>query len=501
MQSRSSQFRPEVAFSRLGPWTFAVSALRFAALLTVCLCLLQGGGIASAQAQPTVPEPVADPLDAYSFSLGLTGAKIGEDWFVRTTLGSSLRFEGLTLARQGNLFDEDQSHDLRLLVQVPLTFRIVDRDPETGEVLRTEEWDEAAEYMRVLRVIEYGRPYDGIYFRGGELANVRMGHRTIVDNYLNTLDVDHLQWGLHHNLNTIYGGYEVLLDNVPAPELMGTRVYVRPWSFVDRNAWMRRLAVGMSLFGDIAAPTALAIREDGRYAQNSDGNFIIEGDQATGILGFDVELAAVESDLFSMTPYTDANVHLGRGAGWHLGSFFALQPLDALVVDARSEFRVLGQNYLPTYFNTLYEVERVSYRAPGESPTRIPKLQWLRTGQEARVREGYLTEIGLNFGQVLRVAGAWENYRGPDNSTAWLYVSVPALRVVQFAAYYANTRFQGARGLFDMQNALAMVEARVMVTKFMYVQGQLNRRWRLDGDGDYRPVDDFHFGVGASFGF
>ncbi|MBU6162881.1 MAG: hypothetical protein KGO50_17340, partial [Myxococcales bacterium] len=75
MQSRSSQFRPEVAFSRSGLWTFAVSALRFAVLLAVSVCLVQGGGIASAVAQPTVPAPVADPLDAYSFSLGLTGAK------------------------------------------------------------------------------------------------------------------------------------------------------------------------------------------------------------------------------------------------------------------------------------------------------------------------------------------------------------------------------------------------------------------------------------------
>jgi hypothetical protein len=453
-----------------------------------------------AHAQPTAPA-ASDPLDDRAISLALGAAKIGDDWFARLTLAMVLRFRDVTLAPGGALFDEPQQHDLRLLLSVPLAWMVYDGGVETEDRFRRQEWDEVSEYLRVLRIIEYGTPYDGLYFRLGELSNVRIGHRTIVDNYINTLDVDRFQWGIHHNLNSRYGGYEFLLDNVGDPELMGTRAYVRPVAFTNPESWWTRLATGVSVFGDVHAPTALTIQPDGRYVLDDKGSFIVDERRGTAIVGLDVELAAVQTDVVSVTPYSDANIHLGNGSGWHIGSFLGIQASESIVLDARSEFRVLGRGYLPTYFGTLYEVERFAYRAPGESPVQVPKLQWLRLGQEDRIREGYLAEAGINVGQWLRLAAAWENYRGPDNSTAWFYATVPASRYVQFGAYYANTRFQGARELFRAENALAMLETRVMLQDWLYVTGQVNRRWKLDPDGQYAPVDDFAVGVGASFGF
>ncbi len=452
-------------------------------------------------AQPAMPQAQNDSLDDRAISVALAAAKIGDDWFARLTLAMVLRFRDITMAPGGRLFDEPVTQDLRLLLSVPLAYMVFDGGAPTPNRFRRQEWDEVSEYLRVFRIVEYGNPYDPLYFRLGELSNVRIGHRSIVDNYINTLDVDHFQWGLHHNLNTRWGGYEFLLDNVADPELLGTRTYVRPWALAGSDSWWTRLATGVSIFGDTRAPTALQIESTGQYSLDDNGSFIIDEQQGTAILGFDVELALVQTDVFSMTPYTDVNTHIGNGTGWHLGSFFGLQPTDNLVFDARSEFRVLGQGYLPTYFGTLYEVERFAYRAPDESPTRVPKLEWLRLGQEDRVRDGYLTELGVNLGQWLRLAAAWENYRGRDNSTAWIYATVPASKRVQLGVYYANTRFQGAAELFDFDNALAMLEARVMVLPWLYVTGQVNRRWKLDPDGQYAPVDDFAVGVGASFGF
>jgi hypothetical protein len=467
--------------------------------LFVLALLLRGAP--AGWAQPTQPEAGGDPLDNTAFTAGLNGVKIGDDWFLRLTLGGVLRVRDVQFARAGSLFDQPVRGDLRLLFHLPLSYMVHDGGAPTESRWRREDWDEPSEYLRLARIVEYGRPYGPMYLRAGELSNVRIGHRTVVDNYINTLDVDRFRWGIHHNLNTVYGGYEVLLDNVTAPRLLGMRTYVRPAALANRDSWWRRFAVGASLFGDVQAPAVLAQNADGTYALNSLGQFVVDEGQATGIVGLDVELAVVDTEVVSVTPYSDANVHLAQGAGWHLGSFLAVQPSERVVLDARTEFRLLGAGYLPTYFGPLYEVERFAFRAPGQSPTLLPKLQWLRTGQEDERRVGWFGELGLNVGQLVRVAGAVENYQGPDSTNAWFSVSVPAYRYFQFAAYYANTRFQGVRQMFRAENALAMAEARIMLTDGIYFNAQVNRRWKLDPDGRYAPVDDFAVGFSAAFGF
>lgn len=470
---------------------------RILAALTAALVLTTAMPVVAQTSGASSDPARAEP----SLGIGVSAAKIGEDWWAQLGLSLLVRFPELTLAEDSDTFGGDVTGDLRLLFYAPLQFLIADRAPNDEDFFRDEAWDEPAEFMRILRVIEYGQPWGGVYWRGGELVNVRIGHRSIVDNYANSLDVDHFQWGLHVNTNTVYGGTETLIDNVANPDLIGSRFYVRPMAFVDRSSWWNRLAVGLSLFGDVDAPARLQTDAAGQYVPARDGGFRVERDLATGVLGFDAELAAVQTERVNVTPYTDVNTHLGRGAGWHLGVFNGFGLTDTVTLDLRAEYRLLGRNYVPTYFGPLYEIERWAYRALPGAPTRLPKLQWLRTGQENELRHGWLVESGLDVRRILRISAAWEDYTGPDNSTAWVRLEVPALDIVQFAAWYVNTRFDGAKEFFDLQNALAIAEARVMLTSWLYVTGQVNRRWQLDSDGQYEPVDDFAIGAGASFTF
>jgi hypothetical protein len=439
-------------------------------------------------------------------SIGFGASKIAEDWFGTLTPALTLTIPNLTLARQGDLFDRDQTHDLRLRFSAPLRFRLKDRAPTDNEgAFRRRDWDEPAEFMRILRGVEYGAPYAGIYVRGGELVDVRIGHRTIVDAYDNAIDVDHFQWGLHSALNTTYGGTELLFDNLADPELMGIRLYARPVAFADRTSYWSRFAVGTSLIGDRDAPLQLAYTAQGTgYQIDGDGDFVELSSRATGLWGVDVEMAFDAGERVTITPYSDANVHLGSGAGWHLGTFFGFQLSEQVVMDVRAEYRLLGNGYLPGYFGPLYEVERWSYLPVLAGSPRVPKWQYLRSSFLGR-RSGYLGEIGLNIANRVFLSGTWEDARGPDNNAAWIQVRVPALKVLQFGALWANTRFNAARGLFDPENALATAEVRVSLLKWLYLDAQANRRWQLqddgDGEGAYRPVDDFAFGVGATFGF
>jgi hypothetical protein len=474
--------------------------------LLACVMFAGHAGAPSAQILDIEEEPEDEAQRVTGrLSIGVGVAKLAEDWYFAMQPGCNLRVSGLTIAREGQVFDEDQTHNLRFSFRVPLRFRLSDRDPKDDlGTFRTADWDEPIEFVRILRRVIYGAPYAGVYFSGGRLSDVRIGHRTIVDSYSNTLDLDHFQWGFHSAVNTVYGGGEVFVDNLGDPDLIGMRIYARPAAFVDRTSYWSRFAVGMSLIADTDAPVALEYDELGRDYRIEGGEFVELASTTAGIWGLDVEFALEANERVTMTPYMDANVHLGSGAGWHIGTFFGVNIQDQAVLDLRAEYRLLGPGYLPGYFSPLYEVERWSYLQFNERERELPKAAWIRDSR-LRLRSGYLAEIGLNVRSKLYLSGTWEDAGGIDNNSAWIQVRMPAWNRVQFGALWANTRFDGARELFDLQHSLATFEVRVLTVKFLYVEAQVNRRWQLvetrPGFGRFRPVDDFAFGAGLTWGF
>ena len=494
--------RQGAASKALHPGEYVINPQTAQSSLLAALFLAFSTPVAAQQIEPAAGDPPAErPSVSGSLGVGVGAARLAEDWFLVLTPSFYLQIDGVAITRESELFDAPQIHPLRFLFEAPLYVRVSDRAPvDGGSRFRRELWDEPAEYARVLRWVEYASPYDGIYFRGGELPNVRIGHRTIVDSYDNTLDADHYQWGVHHNLNTRFGGVETFVDNVTDPDAMALRLYARPWAFMNPESALRRLAFGSTIAGDQNAPRQLALTSEGTYESTQNGDLIVEEGQATGILGWDVEMQMVATERVSITPYTDVNTHFGAGTGWHLGSFFGFQLTDTIVLDMRAEYRLLGGQYEPAYIGRTYEIERLSYLPIRGAVAAVPKLEFV-LNQEERRRNGYYAELGFNFAELVYIAAGWEDQTGVDNNSAWAQLRVPALSVVQFGAYYVNTRFEGASGLFDLDNALAVAEARVSPIPWLYVDGQVRRRWEVDGSGAYTPVNDWSVGAGVNFGF
>lgn len=455
-------------------------------------------------AQPLRPDTDSDDGKQVSGTFGARASATlyDEDWYLGITPFLSLEIDDLAIARDSPLFDSPQVHPLRLQFETPLHLRVRDNAPRaTTPRFRGAQWDTPSEYLRVLRWAEYAAPYDGVYFRGGELSNVRVGHRTIVDAYANALDSDRFQWGLHHNLNTVYGGYEAFIDDVTNPDVMGGRLWARPWAFVDPGHAMRRLAVGVTVAADQAAPTMLAERPvGGGLESNEHGDVVVTGAAPTAVLGWDVEYLVVASDRVSLTPYLDVNTHLGRGTGMHAGSFFGFKLSRSVVLDLRAEYRRLGRRYLPAYIGRIYEVERLAYRTLPGDDIPLTKLTWSGRTLQPR-RNGYYAELGLNIADKAFISGGFADEEGANNNSAWMQLRVPVISVLQFGAYFVNTRFEGASGLFDLDDALVVAELRVSPLKWLFVDGQFRRRWEVNNSGRYAPANDWWIGAGVSFGF
>ena len=421
--------------------------------------------------------------------IGLGFEKIDRDLYVDTLVGGTFELGPVHLG-----------------VQAPLRWRVYNLDDKKPVFqLRKQDWDEVSDYFRILRFIEYGAPKDTFYGRLGTLDGTTIGHGTIMNWYYNTIDVNHWETGVRLNLNLNPGGIETVLNNVASPHLMGGRIYVRPWYFINRCSLLYRLAVGFTALVDRDAPYTFS------PTANSDvekGTINAPG-RPLGIYGADIEYPIIASKYFDITPYVDNNFMGGfsasDGYGFHGGVLMGMHP-PVVDIQARIEYRYVGPHYLPGYFDTLYEINRYYY-ATDKHGSPVTKLQSLDssldpdTGLPKAGRSGAYGELVVSVGKYFSLMAAYEDYQGPNNSSLQLRVLMPEIVGIRLGAYYVKRNFEGFSEIFSRDGALGILEVRYNVYSFISLIAQLSRQWRVDSDptspnyGNYTNSDSINFGI------
>ena len=479
--------------------------------------LLVGSGL-TALAALLVPAPAAaqNALD-----MGLGPAKIGDSYYLRLNLGGAVATPALPLPLPASWFDAEPSAPLKVGFYVPLSFCVSDCK---GETFRADEWDEPGEILRTVRWAEIGQRYGAVRLRVGELVDWSVGHATIMSGYNNSLDLDHFSWGVGGEINTKMGGVELMVGDVVDPSVMGGRVYVRPLFFTGGPSFFDRLAVGASVITDTHAPKELKLEpklnsddtvavdgndeplSTGRYVQDKNGDLIVETESAATVIGFDAELPLLPPGDFVLTPYTDLNKISGAGTGLHTGVFLSWQAPANISIGGRAEYRVLGKDYLPSYIGPVYGVERASYLPVtnldgSKTAQKFPKREWLAKS-DVKASDGYLTEVNADVMGIVQVQAQYAT--SADDEATGEFVSratINAGDAAQIGLYYARSGLSELSEIGDLKDALIVAEAKVPLNSFLYLTAQGNRRWQLDGDGEYQPNDEYSFSVGASLGF
>ncbi|MBA2663184.1 MAG: hypothetical protein H0U74_12905 [Bradymonadaceae bacterium] len=453
-------------------------------------------------AQPGAAQPAGGGADMPTPATagGAAGGEIGfgqidEDFFVNLELHFTF---GLPVPKLGCAPDEDDCLTrLRFGILAPLRLRVIDREPKQDSILREEDWSEFSDYLRIIRFIEYGFPHEPLYVRLGELGPAVLGHGTIVNGYYNVITTDHYQLGSQLNVNTVYGGVETLINNLAGPHVLGMRLYVRPWAFIDRESWWNRLAVGTSIVSDIDAPLDLGRDTDGSISVGAHQRPQVTRSQATTLAGLDVELNLVRTSMFSVTPYSDLNHHFGIGPGWHNGVLTQFWPTESLGLFARLEHRTLSGKYLPDYIGPLYEIDRFQF--PGWSEgLPAPKLRVAATREDGLV-QGVFGSATANVFGLISAGLAYEDYQGPNNSSLRLRLSLTPTQAMQLGVFYFKGNFDSFDEIFELDKAMLVTEARVPISGPLYLKAQYSRLWRLEDDGRYTTVNDWNVGVGVSF--
>ena len=403
-------------------------------------------------------------------------SKIEEDSFLRLDAGIASQIGALAFA-----------------VHAPVHIRLLDREPLSDSTVREEDWDELGDYFRIIRFVQWGareRP-DPVYVRAGELVDVSLGHRSVVDRYFNVVDTNHHKLGIQGEWEADYGGLEFFLDHVAPAEIIGSRAYVRPFTFVEGISLLKSLSTGLTFVTDIHAPL------DFRAGSN-ERDFEIGQSGKTLFYGWDIDWALVELDWLEWVPYFDIMAMDDAGVGLHGGHFVNLY-MDTLSINGQLEWRFATDGYQPGYFSSLYEIEKWSFI--GADGTQGPKLKQTRENPRREDRHGIYAGLDFTLGDSLSFGGTYEEYQGPNNSNLTLRLLTPYLSVVKFGLFYAKRNFEGAKELLRLRNTLLISQTRVQVFGPVFVSTEYAHTFRESGVEGYQGTHNYHVGAGAEFSF
>lgn len=395
--------------------------------------------------------------------------------------------------------------DLSMSFGVPVRFELLDNRlaEKWGNIgaFRNQDWDEVSDYARVLRFLRFGGKESRFFLDVNSFTANTIGHGVLLKRYNPNLNLNTTQVSLQLDAFGDYVGGETYLNNITGPSVMGVLLFLKPLSIIDRdNSFLRSFSLGITVVGDVNAPMRNRLDV---YDVDGDGRRLTEirVNQSTfqpeyhgiGVIGYGLDLefklidkreldwkmyfdqSFLETGLPSDTeqvkedgsPYTDAM----RSGGFTWGNLFRLN-LGKKTVHAlrfRTEIRNYDPNYLPSYFDTLYEIQRVQYfnglherERDLQNDTKVQRVLG-RDANGDRVNGVYVEgSWRAGNGLALSVGLEW-NDQTPDNS---LYIHAEVPRIGNWA-FMASYQHRGAKDFGDIF-ALSLDDTDVLLMKTRY---------------------------------
>jgi len=350
-------------------------------------------------------------------------------------------------------------------------------DNQDSFKFRTEGWKDASAILRSIRYARYGYKGNPVYIRLGSLVAATIGHGFIMWHYSNEANYDNRKFGAVLDLDFDHVGMETVVSDLGNIQLYGGRLYLRPLFSLEVPV-LSNLELGGSAVTD----------------QNPDANKETDEDKIVE-WGVDVGLPIVKTEIFKTILYFDYakfnNFGEGKAAGINVGF-----PNIAGVfnLDMKFERRWIGDQFIPSYFNTLYELER-NLSGGLDKKSRL---------EQAQASKGV---FGLLEGQIAGLVGLSGSYQHQDgipySGILHLEASlIDLLPNIRFISYYDKTNietFEDARTL-DVFSQAVLELGYVMYEMLMV---SMSYRWNFieSSPGVYSPQERFEPRVSFVYAF
>lgn len=261
---------------------------------------------------------------------------------------------------------------------------------------RTADWtaDDPQEalslYLSKITYVRWGEKNDPLYAKLGEIEDGTLGTGFMMSNYSNTLfKPDQKKFGLALNMDGTlfdfpYVGFESLVGDIAYFDVIGSRLFVRPLAW-SQLPILNALEIGGSVYID-RDPDRDPTYFDPFFASVPTAEPVTMGgfDFIQPILGLPFLSLAGYGDLVFQNNATGGMLGIGGKALGFLPYFFQL--------------RFLGDNFIPAYFDTTYDIYRgAKYSVYQSTSTVVPgSVGWVAGTGLSFLEDAIMFNVSMN---------------------------------------------------------------------------------------------------------
>lgn len=427
--------------------------------------------------------------------------------------------------------------DLRLsllqsAIRIPLRF-----ESSSGEV-RKKDWDETGDYLRVAQCIRFDwhsegrferergmcvpwqvRPDDYyVSVRMGPLYDVSLAHGTIVGTYSNNLDPDHFHSGVYSQTQLHeFVHARLALDDVTNPAIVAGVLQLLPFAYElpETRQWYAETShfrIQATAVSDLRAPSRV-LTAFGRPLTDGAGNLLFTTAPVT-VVGANLEYVYAFGAQVKAEAHADWNWITGNGMGGHGQFWFVYNHPDGIyTVRAQGEFRFVQRNYIPTYFDSYYAIQRQQFALVGDARDRlesgadalVTKRQFLGSladdswdpGMQAGFEFEYFKLAANNSRRRAFFARAFfgNTFGRTGDGQFVLAAEVPRLAdKIDLYGLFSRQSFDEIGDIFTLHDTLVKVMVRWDLTEKFYVLMNYGRLWQLQTNPDGTTQSGFQSG-------
>lgn len=313
--------------------------------------------------------------------------------------------------------------------------------------LRKENFNEFSDYLSVIRYVRYGLKNDPLFVKLGALDYYTLGHGSIMYRYNNSPGFDTRKIGLVLDVDFGNFGFESIYSRFGEAGVVGLRGYTRPLKFSTAGSLpvIGNLEVGVTYSGDFHENTGVM------QVLNQQTNQLEKKDEGSiNIVGFDIGLPLVSTGMLGIDLYFDYAKILDYGSGTAAGIIFTFNGIGLIDAQAKLERRFNNDKYIPSYFNSFYEIERFKEdTTAGIVSSKISRLANMTTADN-----GFYGELGISVLGLFDILGNYQRLdKDPKSGILQLTASVmPEGTPVVARAGYDKINIQDEKDLFKLDD-------------------------------------------------
>ncbi|MBW1810131.1 MAG: hypothetical protein JRJ87_18180 [Deltaproteobacteria bacterium] len=391
-----------------------------------------------------------------------------------------------------------------------------------GLKIRRQDWDEVADFAKIIRFITYGRKEDNIYATINTMRPATIGHGMLMNNYQGDIDVDRSLTGLIFDAYNDYAGCQLQINDITIQnQVFAGLAFVKPLSIFLDDYRSKSLSLGVEYVIDTKAPrcirksvdSAECVRGTGHTAGYSlytgetldesfvrtdpdSGRFAVK-DVAVNAIGGSVEFKFYKDDVADLKVYGTYHQFLNQGGGGGAAAgILARLNIGQKWISAfriRGEYRTFGDGFQPAYFNTLYEIQKYSFLQSARyyqvAPTKYQQVFGDPENGFERVEHGrrHGFNVDLNWGlfkgrrsakQVALGLGIQDS-TGPYDTNMYVHLEFPMLEWLQIFGTYMRTDVDGLAKVFtESTDFIVLTGMRLMVFPGMFINAHYSRSYR-----------------------